>query len=145
MSVFHLSIGLSMVRWNPDLLYAHKLTKLSDDVAFTVGSSDTQELGQCSQDWDISLPQNLATVFAAWLRVTYAIMCLIKWSQKTKRFTMFGGWSNTGKVNVQKQWWVTLVLWHDCLHAGCIAHSCWSPSTFVWPFLPTRTGNVATT
>ena len=60
MSLFHLSIGLSVVRWSPNLPYAHKLTKLSDDVAFKVGSLVTQELGWCSKDWDISLPQKLS-------------------------------------------------------------------------------------
>ena len=36
------------------------------------------------------------------------MMCFVKWSQKTKRFTMFGGWSNfivclnAGKVNMQQ-------------------------------------------
>ena len=33
---------------------------LSDDVAFKVGSSVTQEHGWCSKDQDISLPQKLS-------------------------------------------------------------------------------------
>ena len=44
--------------------------------------------------------RNLAIVFAVWLGVTYARMCFIKWSQKTKRFTTFGGWSNSIVVSM---------------------------------------------
>ena len=39
--------------------------------------------------------KNLATVFAVSSGVTYAITCLVKWSQKTKTFTMCGGWSTS--------------------------------------------------
>ena len=39
--------------------------------------------------------RNLATVFAVWSRVTYAITCLMKWSQKPKTFTMCGSWSSS--------------------------------------------------
>ena len=33
------------------------------------------------------------TDFAVWYGVMYTMPCFIKWSQKTKRFTTFGGWS----------------------------------------------------
>ena len=45
-----LSIGLSMMRQSPNLPYAHELTKLSDAVAFKVGSSVAQEPSWCSKD-----------------------------------------------------------------------------------------------
>ena len=99
-SPFHLSICLSMVRWSPNLPYAQKLTKLSDDVAFKVGPSGDRELGWHSKDWDVSLPQKLSKVFTVWLEVMYAITCFIKWLQKTKRFTTFGGWSNSMVVSI---------------------------------------------
>ena len=35
------------------------LAKLSDGVAFKVGPSITQELGQCSEDREVTLPQKL--------------------------------------------------------------------------------------
>ena len=89
-----------MVRWSPNLLYAHKLEKLSDDVAFKVSSLVTQELGQWSKDQDISLPHKLSKGFAVWLGVMYAIMCFIKWLQKTKMFTLFGGWSTSIIVSI---------------------------------------------
>ena len=44
--------------------------------------------------------RNLATVFAVWLGVMYAITCFTKWSQKTKRFPMFRGWSNFITVSI---------------------------------------------
>ena len=43
---------------------------------------------------------NLATAFAVWLGVTYAMMCFVKWLQKTKRLTTFGGWSNSVVVTM---------------------------------------------
>ena len=63
---------------------------------------------RCPKDQDITFPQKLSNSFAVWLEVTYAIICFVKWSQKTKTFTMFGGLIqlhcciNTGKVNVQQ-------------------------------------------
>ena len=63
MSSFYLSIGSGMVRESPNLPYAYKLTKLSDDVAFKVGPLITQELGWGSEDQDISLPQELSNSF----------------------------------------------------------------------------------
>ena len=38
--------------------------------------------------------RNLATVFAVWLGIMYAMTCLVRWLQKTKMFNTFGGWSN---------------------------------------------------
>ena len=57
MSSFNLSIGLSMVRWSPNLPYGHELTQLLDDVTFNIGTLIAQELSQGSEDWDVSLPQ----------------------------------------------------------------------------------------
>ena len=44
--------------------------------------------------------RNVAMVFAVWTGVMYAMTCLVKWSQKTKTFTMFGGWSNPIVVSI---------------------------------------------
>ena len=59
----YLAIGLSIVRCSPNLLYAYKLTKLSEDVAFIAGPSVTQERGWCSEDQDLILPQKLSNNF----------------------------------------------------------------------------------
>ena len=64
-SSFHLSIGLIKVRQSPSLLYVYKLTKLSDNVAFKVGSSVTQYLGWGSKDWDVTLVQKLSNSFCS--------------------------------------------------------------------------------
>ena len=39
--------------------------------------------------------RNLATVFVVWVGVMYTMICFVKWSQKTKTFTTFGGWPNS--------------------------------------------------
>ena len=52
-----------MVRCSPNLPHTHKLTKFSDDVAFKVGPSVTQDLGQCYKDQDINLPQEPSNSF----------------------------------------------------------------------------------
>ena len=101
MSLFYLAIGLRLVRWSPNLPYAHKCTKLSDVVAFKVGHSVVQELDWCSEDWDITLPQKLSNSFHSLIRIMYAMMCFLKWLQKTKRFPMFRGWSNSFIVSIQ--------------------------------------------
>ena len=44
--------------------------------------------------------RNLATVFAIWSGVTYTIMSLMKWSEKTKTFTTCGGWSSSIIISV---------------------------------------------
>ena len=44
--------------------------------------------------------KNLATVFAVWSGVRYTIMCLVKWSQKTKTLTMCGGWSSSFVISM---------------------------------------------
>ena len=59
-SLLNLSVGLSMVRWSPNLPYAHELTQLFDDVTFKTGTSNTQELDWGSKDWDVSLPQKVS-------------------------------------------------------------------------------------
>ena len=99
-SLSHLPIGLSMVRWHPNCPYAHKLTKLSDDVAFKVGSSVTQELGQCSEDWDISLPQKLSNSFCNLIRGHICHNMFCKVFTKTKHFTTFVGLSNSTIVSM---------------------------------------------
>ena len=38
------------------LLNAHEFMQLTDNAALKVGSLVTQELGQCSEDQDVSLP-----------------------------------------------------------------------------------------
>ena len=126
MTAFYLSIGLGMVRWSPNLLYAHKQTKFSDDVAFEVGSLGNS--GAWPVLWRsrcIPCHRNLATVFAAWSGVMYVIMCFVKWLQKMNRFTTLGGWSDSivvsmlvhstcsnskGVVTMKGAWG----LWHDC-------------------------------
>ena len=46
----NLSIGLSVVRWSLNLLYAYELMQLFDDITFKIGTSITQELDQGSKD-----------------------------------------------------------------------------------------------
>ena len=94
-SLFHLSIGLSMVQQSPNLPYAHKLAKFSDNVAFKIGHSVAEELGWCSEDWDVTLPQKLSNSFCSLIRghICYDMFCKVV--EKTKRFTMFWGWSSS--------------------------------------------------
>ena len=93
-SLIYLAIGLSMVRWSPNLPYAHKLTKLSDDTAFKVGPLVTQELGWCTEDQDVILPQKLSNSFHSLMRghVCYDMFCKMV-TQKTKSLTTFRGQS----------------------------------------------------
>ena len=55
-----------------------------------------------------SCHKTLATIFVIWLRVTYAMMCFIKWSQNTKKVHHIWGLIhlhcclNAGKVNMQQ-------------------------------------------
>ena len=98
---FHLFIGLSMVRWSPNLLYGHNLAKLSDDVAVKVGSSFTRSLASALKIEIYPCHGNIAMVFTVWLGVTYAMMWFVKWSQKTKMFTTFGGWSIVVSILVE--------------------------------------------
>ena len=79
MSLFYLSVGLGMVRQSPNLLYAHQLTKLSDDVAFKVGSLITYELGWGSEDQDVSLPQELSNSFCCLIRghICHNVFCKV--------------------------------------------------------------------
>ena len=44
--------------------------------------------------------RNLATFFTVGWGVRYVMMCFIKWSQETKRFTTFGDWSNSVMVSM---------------------------------------------
>ena len=90
----------------------------------------TQELDQCSEDWDIALPHKLSNSFCSLIRGhMYAMMCFIKWSQKTKRFTTFGVWSNSIIVSMlvmstcnNSKGVVTMMVpsgpWPKCLHVG---------------------------
>ena len=55
-----MSIGLSMIRWSPNLPYAHEFTQLFDDVTFKIGALITQEFSWGSKDWDVSLPQEFS-------------------------------------------------------------------------------------
>ena len=61
--LLHLSISLGVVRQSSCLSNDHELTQLTDNVAVKVGSSVTQELGWCSEDQDVSLPQESGNSF----------------------------------------------------------------------------------
>ena len=73
--------------------------------------------------------RNLATVFAVWSGVTYAIMCLVKWSQKTKTFTMCSGWSSPNVISMPvKSTWSSFkgeVTRIACSRDLAQAPSCW--------------------
>ena len=68
MSLHNLSIGLGMVSWSPNLPYAHELTQLFDDISFELDTLITQELGQGSEDQDVSLPQKLSKSLSSLIR-----------------------------------------------------------------------------
>ena len=100
--------------------------------------------------------RNLAMVFAIWLRVTYTMMCSIKWSQKTKTFTTLGGWSNSIVVSIlvksmcsnskgTVRMMVALGVWYKCLQVGHTNCSWLLHSASAWPFQATRTCHVAST
>ena len=136
-SSLHLSVSLGMVWQSSHLPNAHELTQFADDVALNVGSSVTQELGQCSKDQDVSLPQKLSKSFAVWSGVTFAIVCLMKWSQKTKTFTMCGGWSSSIVVSMlvkspwsSSKWEVTRIA---CSVALAWVSFCWIHLS--WPLI----------
>ena len=63
------------------------LSKLASQSLRSLASAPEIEMYPCHR--------NLATVFAVWSRVTYAITCLMKWSLKTITFTMYGGLSSS--------------------------------------------------
>ena len=101
-SSFHLSIGLNTVRQSPNLLYAHKLTKLSNNVAYKVGSLVTQELHWGSEDKDVTLPQKLSNSFYSLIRghIHYDVFSKVSAKDQT----------------IQHVW--GLILLHHCLNAG---------------------------
>ena len=99
--------------------------------------------------------RNLATVFRVWLGVTYAMMCFIKWLQKTKIFTMFWDWSNSIVVSIliksmcsNSKGAVTMMgctgalIWVPSCRMHHLHHL---PSASVCPFQATRTSHVAST
>ena len=74
--------------------------------------------------------RNLATVFAVWSGATYAMTCFVKWSQKAKRFTRFGGWYNSIVV--------LMLVKSKCSNSkgavtmmGCIGSLAWVPSCWM--------------
>ena len=73
--------------------------------------------------------RNLATGFAVWSRDTYAIMCLVKWSQKTKTFTTCGGMSSSMFISMPaKSTWSSSkgeVMRIDCRRAFTLVPLCW--------------------
>ena len=99
-SSFHLFIGLSMVRQSSNLPYCCQLTQLSDDVAFKVGSSITQEPGQGSKDWDVTLLQKLSKSFCSLVQGHIHHNMLHKVITKTNTFTTFGRWFNSIIVSI---------------------------------------------
>ena len=126
---FNLFLGLSMVSWSPNILYAYEFTQFLYDVALKIGSPITQELGQCSKDQDASLPQKLSNSLCSLIRGHMA-MCFGKWSQKTKTFTMFGGWPNSIVISMavksmcsNSKGAVTMM--------GCIGTLVWVPSCWM--------------
>ena len=61
MDMFHLLIDLGGGVWQTShLLNAHAPAQLADDVVLKVGSSVTWELGWCSKDQDLALPQKFS-------------------------------------------------------------------------------------
>ena len=63
MDSLNMSIGLGVVQQSSHLLNAHELTQITDDVALKGGHLVTQELGQCSKDRDVALPQKFRNSF----------------------------------------------------------------------------------
>ena len=97
-----------MIRWSPDLRYAYKLAKLSDDVDFKDGSSITQELGWCSKDQDISLPPKLSNSLCSLIRgnICHNVFCkMVKKDQVVhhiRGLIQLHHCLNAGNVNVQQ-------------------------------------------
>ena len=105
--MFYLAIGLSIVRWIPNLPYAHKLTKLSDDIAFKVGPSVTEDFGWCSKDQDLTLPQKLGNSFDSFTGCHICHDMFLKMVAKDQKVHHIWGLIqlhcclNAGKVNMQ--------------------------------------------
>ena len=94
--------------------------------------------------------KNLARVFAVWSGVTYTTTCLVKWSQRTKAFTMCDGWSSSIIITILRKStcsspkgevtkWFVAELWH----VEYCFHSFWSLSASVLPGQAIRTGLAA--
>ena len=100
MSSFYLSIGLGMVRWGPFLSYAYKLTMLSDDVAFEVGPSIIQELGWCSKNQNVSLPQVHSNSSHCLIggHICHNVFCKVVTKHQQVHHTW--GWSNSIVVSM---------------------------------------------
>ena len=148
-SSFHLSIGLSMVRWNPNLPDGHRLGKLSDDVSFKVGSSVTQKLGRCSEDGDKSLPQKLSNSLHSLIRGHICHDMFHKVVTKDQNVNHVWGLIkldsclNTGIV---KMWQPQRCSNNDGLYWGfgmsVFMLDALLTAASVWPFQTTRTGHV---
>ena len=98
------------------------LSKLSPQLLRSLASDLMIKMYPCHR--------NLATVFTVWLGVMYAMTCFIKWLQKTKIFTMFGGQSNSILVS--------MLVKSTCNNSkdvvtmmGCIGASVWLPSCWM--------------
>ena len=100
-SLLNLSIGLSMVRWSPNLPHAHELTQLFDDITLKIGALITQELGQGSKDQDIFLPQKFSNSLCSLVRghLSHDVFCKVI----------------TENQNGHHIWW--LILLHSHLNA----------------------------
>ena len=89
-------------------MYALKLTKVSDNTAFTVGSLVTQELAWGSEDQDVTLPQKLSKSFCSLSggHVCHNVLCKVVITDQNIQHI----WGliqlyhclNAGKVHVQK-------------------------------------------
>ena len=95
-----------MLRQSPNLPYAHKLSKLCDDVAFKVGPLVTQELGQCSKDQEASLSQKFSNSFHSLTggHICHNVFCkVVVKDQKVQHvwwLIQFHGGLNAGKFNM---------------------------------------------
>ena len=164
-SSLNLSVGLSMVRWNPNLPYAPEVTQLFENLTLKIGTSIRQEHGQHSEDWNVSLPQKFGNSLYSLIKghVHHDVFCEVV--KKTKTFPMFGGWSNSivismlvksmcnnskGVVKIMgcmgALTWVPPCLMHClqlfitfCICAAMSSHQNWSHSRYsicYWPWCP---------
>ena len=141
--------------WYGEVLHlanAHELTQLADDVALKGCSLVTQELGQCSEDQDIALPQKFSKNFCCLTRshichnMSHEVvtkdqntpLCVRVWSSCIViSMPVKSTWSSSkGEVNKNS------LLREPSLKHPCVEytfHSYWSPSTSASPCQTTKT------
>ena len=96
----HEPISLQLVWHSLQFLHVEECTQFINNAAHKVSTPVAQEPGQGTEEWDVTLIQELGSCFSCLIGVTYAITYFVKWSWNTRTLATLDGWFSSMVISM---------------------------------------------